>query len=273
MIKFIVSEKENGRTLDRVLKDRYPDLSRNTLFKLLRKKDIRINGQKTGENAILNKNDEVIAYYVAPAHFREIYQSENLLCVSKDQGIPVMADSNREVSLIDEVRKQYGNEMYLCHRIDRNTGGIVVIAKNKETEAVLLDYFKNNKVTKYYYCIVKGKMPKDSDILTAWHFKDNKKSVVYIYNEKKPGTKEIKTGYTVEKYDSLKDISYLKVRLYTGRTHQIRAHMAHIGHPIVGDGKYGTPDNKEGLNLKYQALWSGEIKTDLFEVKDPPRYK
>ncbi len=273
MINFTVTEKENNRMLDRVILDRYPSMGRNTLFKLLRKKDIRINGVRTGEILTLKSGDEVMAFYDVPLHFKVIYQSEDILAVSKDQGIPVMSDGNNEISLLDEVQQQFGKQCRLCHRIDRNTGGIVLIAKNPAAEKRMLDYFRDGKVKKFYYCIVRGKMPAKSQVLTAWHFKDNRKSIVYIYNEKKTGTKEIRTGYTVEKYDPLKDVSYLKVQLFTGRTHQIRAHMAHIGHPIVGDGKYGTLDTKKGLGLKYQALWSGEIRTDLFEIKDPPRYK
>ncbi len=273
MIKFTVSKKENGRKTDRVILSRYPEISRNQLFKLLRKKDIRINGLKISENIQLFTGDEVICYTEIMRHYKVVLEDENVLVVSKNQGIPVQSDSNMETSLLEEVQADFGCFCRLCHRIDRNTGGLVVFAKNDATASKLLQMFRDGKIKKYYSCIVKGRMPEKQAIMTAWHFKDNKKSIVYIYDEKRKGSREIKTGYYVERYDSEKDVSYLKIELFTGRTHQIRAHLAHLGHPIVGDGKYGTMDTKEGLGLRFQALWASEIETDLFKLKDPPRYQ
>ena len=273
MLKFTVSGKENGRKLDRVIHDRYPEISRNQLYKLLRKKDIRVNGLKTRENLQLFSGDEVQCYMELKRHYKVVFEDENVLIVSKNQGIPVQADSNMETSLLDEVREDFGGFCRLCHRIDRNTGGLVVFAKNDATETELLQLFRAGKVKKYYSCIVRGRMPQKQAVMSAWHFKDNKKSIVYIYDEKHKGAREIKTGYYVEKYDAEKDVSYLRIELFTGRTHQIRAHLAHLGHPIVGDGKYGIMDTKEGLGLRFQALWASEIETDLFTIKDPPRFQ
>lgn len=273
MLQFKVSEKENGRKLDRVIQDRYPEIGRNQLFKLLRKKDIRVNKLKIGENIQLFSGDEVQCYIEIRRHYKTVFESESVLVVSKDQGIPVQSDANMEISLLEEIQKDFGSGCQLCHRIDRNTGGIVVFAKNPTAEAELTQMFREGRVKKYYSCIVKGPMPLKQAVKTAWHFKDHKKSIVYIYDEKRKGAREIKTGYYVERYDPEKDVSYLRVELFTGRTHQIRAHLAHLGHPIVGDGKYGTPDTKEGLGLRFQALWASEIETDLFQVKDPPRFR
>lgn len=273
MLKFKVSEREDGRRLERILLDRYPEIGRNQIYKLLRKKDIRVNGFKTGENIPLSVGDEVLCYVELKRHYKVIFEDENTLVVSKEQGIPVQSDSNMEISLLEEVQSDFGACCRLCHRIDRNTGGIVVLAKNPEAEAEWLQMFREGRVRKYYSCIVKGRMPNRQAVQTAWHFKDNKKSRVYIYDEKRKGAREIKTGYFVEKYDAVKDISYLRIALYTGRTHQIRAHLAHLGHPVIGDGKYGTPDTRDGLGLRYQALWASEIETDLFKLKDPPRFQ
>lgn len=273
MLQFKVSEKENGRKLDRIIQDRYPEIGRNQLFKLLRKKDIRVNKLKIGKNVPLFSGDEVQCYIEIRRHYKTVFENESVLVVSKDQGIPVQSDANMETSLLEEIQKDFGSGCHLCHRIDRNTGGIVVFAKNPAAETELTQMFRDGRVKKYYSCIVKGFMPLKQAVKTAWHFKDHKKSIVYIYDEKRKGAREIKTGYYVERYDSEKDVSYLRVELFTGRTHQIRAHLAHLGHPIVGDGKYGTPDTKEGLGLRFQALWASEIETDLFKVKDPPRFR
>ncbi len=273
MVTFTVSEKENGRRLDRVIRERYPEVGRDLLFKLLRKKDIRVNGNRTGENILLFCNDRVSVYVKLARHYRVIYENSDLLVVSKEQGIPVQSDGNLECSLLEEIRADFGENCKLCHRIDRNTGGIVVFAKNSETEAQWLRRFREGQVQKYYSCIVQGKMPEQEAIEAAWLFKDNKKSRVYIYGEKRTGARPIRTGYRVERYDSENNVSYLRVRLYTGRTHQIRAHLAYLGHPIVGDGKYGVLDTKRGLGLRFQALWASEIETELFFLKDPPRFR
>lgn len=271
MVKFTVNKSENGQNIDQVLFTRYPDLSRNLFFKLLRKKDIRINGVKIGQISVVFSGDEVIAYFNEVKHFTVKYEDDNTLIVSKVQGIEVQTGSDSSPALINEIRSAYGNQMLLCHRLDRNTGGLVVIAKNTESEAKWTEAFKESKVRKTYKCLVKGKMPQPTATIKAYHFKDSKKSICYIYDEPRKNTQQIITRYHVEDYDKEKDVSTLTVELITGRTHQIRAHLAHIGHPVLGDGKYGNPKNSMGL--RYQALWSYEIEFGNIKVKDEPVFK
>ena len=271
MVRFTVSKTEDGLTLDKVLYSRYPDLGRSLLFKLLRKKDIRINGSKIGQITVLHTGDEVIAFFDDIAHFTVIFEDNDTLIVSKLQGIEVQTGSDNKPALINEIRSDYGPDMRLCHRLDRNTGGLIVTAKNEKSEMTWTDAFKDGKVIKKYKCIVHGQMPKKHEILKAYLFKDRKKSIVYIYDDNRQGTRGIITEYSVDKYDELNDISYLTVTLHTGLTHQIRAHLAHIGHPVLADGKYGNPKNP--LGLKYQALWSSEITFNEISVKDKPAFR
>ncbi len=124
-----------------------------------------------------------------------------------------------------------------CHRLDRNTEGLVIFAKNNEALKILLSKFKAKEITKYYKCKVYGILNKKHDILNAYLFKDNKKSIVYVSDENKKGYRPITTEYTVLEENIRENTSILEVILHTGRTHQIRAHLAYINHPIIGDRK------------------------------------
>lgn len=208
------------------------------------------------------------------AGFNVVYEDENILIVNKAQGIPVHPDREQsQGTLIDLVRtylQQKGEasgdgsfQPSLCHRLDRNTGGLVIIARNRESHDILLEKIEAREVKKYYQCLVKGKMERNEAKLKAYLWKDASKSRVFINDRRTPGAAEIVTGYKVLSYDRTKDVSRLEVELITGRTHQIRAHLAFIGHPIIGDGKYGANSINRSFGLKQQALWAYRLKFDF----------
>ena len=153
----------------------------------------------------------------------------------------------------------------LVNRIDRNTGGIVIAAKNAQSLKILNAQMKSRNLKKTYLCVVHGVMERKSGLLEGWLIKDENKNKVRIYSHPKPDAKEIKTKYRVIQNDYKNNLSLVEVDLLTGRTHQIRAHFASIGHPLLGDGKYGTNELNKKLGYKKQFLYSYRLMFDLDE--------
>lgn len=275
MVKIVVSEIYNNKKLDRFILDTYPELSRNMLFKAFRQKDIKVNGKRINTNITLNMGD-VLEIYIddkllskyefSPEQDLDIiYEDKNILIVNKQQGVPM--DSPTENSLIKMVRAYLGDSCnpQLCHRLDRNTGGLVIIALNEESYEIMLEKIKNREVKKFYQCTVVGcPNPRQAE-LRHFLFKDSKKSQVYIYDTKKSGCVEVITRYKV--LEAKGETSILEVELITGRTHQIRAHLAHIGHPIVGDGKYGINEINKKYKAKHQMLWAYKLVFDFKKAR------
>lgn len=295
MITITVPEKFNNKKLDRFLTDYFKKLPHSAVFKALRNKDIKVNGKRIRDNILLQAGDVLDVYIKdevlhssdrGTVLFRQgdgscvcldiVYEDNNLMLVNKMPGIPVNNTSEiNEVSLIDMVswylqekgeyipEKANSFEPALCHRLDRNTGGIVIIAKTQQALDIMLDKIKNREVKKFYQCIVVGCPEPRRAELRHYLFKDSKKSQVYISDIKKPGYVEIITRYIV--LEAGDEMSRLEVELVTGRTHQIRAHLAYIGHPIVGDGKYGINRFNHKVKANHQALWAYKV---LFDFKD-----
>ena len=244
MRKIIVNKKYNGKKLNTFLLDNFNGLTLNIIYKTLRKKDIRINNIKITENCIINEGDEISIYLTDDLLFKTIkldivYEDDNILVVNKPTGIEVVSNDKNKITLTKLVLEYFYSLDFPspCHRLDRNTCGLVVFAKNNESLEILLDKFKNMEIDKNYKCTVYGIPKVKQATLTAYLFKDSKKSQVYIADEPKKGYQKIVTSYKVISENKENNTSILDVTLHTGRTHQIRAHLAHIGYPIIGDRK------------------------------------
>lgn len=218
---------------------------------LLKNKDIKLNGSRISENLPLKEGDLLEVFTNAKTiTLTQLYCDENIIIMNKPSGI-------RSENYFMLVKQKFSNA-YFTHRLDVNTSGIIVFALNQVAYLELCNGFKNRKFEKYYYCLVYGKFEKNADILQDYLFKDAKRGKVYVYSKKVVGSQPIKTGYEQLKSGNLSSV--LRVCLYTGRTHQIRAHLAHYGHFIIGDGKYGNDNINKQFNVKSQVLQSAEIK-------------
>ncbi len=211
----------------------------STIMKIFRKKDVKVNGARTGKDIQTEKGDFIEVYFDGKKReIKEVYADENIVVCYKKEGIT-------SEDFYSSVKEKYPSAGFI-HRLDRNTDGIMVFSLNERAERELLEGFKKRTFEKYYLAEVYGDVKKDEETLTAYLKKDEEKAEVKIFSKPEKGAEKIITEY--KKVKRGEETTLLEIKLVTGKTHQIRAHLAFIGHFLIGDGKYGD----ERINRKFK---------------------
>ena len=288
MKSFEIKANDAGQRLDKFIRKSLPNLPQSLMYKYIRKKRIKVNSKRAEISTVLQKGDIVDMYindefFVkpetrydftgAPSRLDILYEDENIMLLDKKAGLLCHPDDREYVdTLITRIKKYlYEKGEYkpdeensftpaLVNRIDRNTGGIVIAAKNAESLRIMNAQMKQRtNLKKFYLCVCHGIMERDSGLLEGYLLKDENKNTVKILKHPAEGAKEIRTKYKALGRDYDKQLSLVEVELMTGRTHQIRAHFASIGHPLLGDGKYGTNKLNKDFGYRKQCLYSYKL--------------
>ena len=290
MKEFTIRDNDAGQRLDRFVGKAVPLLPESLLQKYIRLKRIKLNGKGAKRDTRLTAGDTVQLYIndeffekpreensylkVGTPRLSIVYEDDNILLLDKKPGVLCHSagvwDYNTLIANVQAYMAQKGEwrpreenafAPALCNRIDRNTGGIVIAAKNAEALRVLNDKIRDREIEKYYLCAVQGKPRPAAGRLENFLFKDAKKNQVFIKEKPEPGAKTAVTEYRTLMTKG--PLSLVECRLLTGRTHQIRAQMAHAGWPLLGDGKYGSERFNKGFEEKGQALYSYKLRFDF----------
>ena len=303
MIRRVLNKNDGGQRLDKYLTKTLEGIPSALMYKYIRKKRIKVNGRRAKENTMLCVGD-VVEMYI-PDEFSKtvsdsseydrvkskpdiVYEDENIIICCKKPGMlshtgdeaecEAQKIAERDTLIFILKAYLYKKGEYspdseasfapaLCNRIDRNTGGLVIAAKNAEALREVNRLIRDGKVDKRYLCAVHGKPCPANAAERAFLTTDPKLKKVTVTKEKTPSSKSIVTSYRTLAYNRENDLTLLEIHLETGRTHQIRAHMAYLGHPLLGEGKYARNAADRALGYKYQALYSYKL---TFTVDDGP---
>lgn len=291
MKSFTISKNDAGQRLDKFVLKAAKGLSKSLMYKYIRKKYIKVNRKRAEINYMLVEND-VVEMYINDEFFtpksndfknisyqpdlKVVYEDENVLLVDKKAGVIVHSDDKEgRDTLINQVllylyqkgeylpEKENSFTPSLCNRLDKNTGGLVIVAKNAVAQRELYEIIKHRQIKKLYFAMVKGVPKPNEATISAFLQKDSQNNMVtvkdVVFGDAKPITTKYKVLMVKDGY------SLVEVDLITGRTHQIRAHMAHIGHCVVGDTKYGRLKDFSDTPYKHQALYSYSLEFDVDE--------
>lgn len=289
MKSFEITKNDANQRLDRFILKVCPTMPQALMYKYIRLKRIKVNGKRGEISTRLDAGDRVDAYIndeffadaapkydflSSPARLNIVYEDENILLADKEQGLIVHPDKNEyRDTLIGRIQHYlYQKGEYdpkaensfkpaLANRIDRNTGGMVIAAKNAEALRILCEKIKNREIDKRYLAVIHGTPKQKSQMLEGYLEKNSDKNKVYLSGKKTENNLTVKTRYNT--LASKNGLSLIEVELITGRTHQIRAHMASIGHPLLGDGKYGKLQNDKKMGFDKQALYSYKLTFDF----------
>jgi len=285
MQELTIGKNDSNQRLDKFITKKYPNLPYSMMYKLIRKKKITVNKKRAKENQILNEGDLILIF--APddlliskspkrssvnGKINVAYEDENIIIVDKESGLLVHSDTqDGEDTLIDRITSyliskgeyspEYENSFApaLCNRIDRNTEGLVIAAKNAQALREMNDIIKERRIKKIYLAAVHGVIdPKEGEIKLKLE-KDSDNNIVRVRNFSKNAKSAI-TKYRTVSFTNNKAFSLLEVELITGRTHQIRASFAHIGHPLLGDGKYAINKKDREMGYTSQALCAYSVQ-------------
>lgn len=300
MKSFVANENDASQRLDKYI-SKIADIPKGLLYKFLRTGHIKVNKKKKDGSYILCTGDTV-SFFIDDSFFKPlkeeaflpaepflldvVYENEDILLINKPEGLKSQPDKKGENAVSEYVKSYLLNKgeynpalektfaPAICNRLDVNTSGLIIAAKNAEALRILNEKIKTREIKKFYRCIAVGVPDKKADILKGYILKDKAKNVSQIIKTEKKGSLSVKTGYKV--LSSNDKHSLLEIELFTGRSHQIRAHMASIGHPLYGDFKYGGGKGTQKLcAFRLAFAFTSDagklnyLKDKVFEIKEP----